>query len=319
MAKPLRIEYPGALYHVTSRGNERRPIALDDHDRLRRLDWLRRTVEMFGWHLHAFVLMSNHDHLFVETPEPNLARGMQFFNGSYTGGFNRRHRRAGHLFQGRYQAILIESQGHYQEVSRYIHLNPVRAGLAGDPKDWRWSSYGGYYRAQAKPAWLTCERVLKESGAVEASARKGYRRFVLSGIGEKDSPWQRLAHGIILGSELFVAEVRRRLEERPDDPDVPILRRMRARPPLERIIAAVAEHYRIERADWRAGSRSDDLGRAVAAHLARRHGYGASETAQALGYRRHSSVAQACRRVAGAGARLASTLRALEARLPPND
>ena len=99
MARPLRIEFPGALYHVMSRGNERRGIVRDDMDRRKRLDWLRRTVETYGWRLHAFVLMNNHDHLFVETPEANLSAGMQHYNGSYTSYFNRRHRRVGHLFQ----------------------------------------------------------------------------------------------------------------------------------------------------------------------------------------------------------------------------
>ena len=107
MARPLRIEFPGALYHVMSRGNERRAIVRDDRDREKRLEWLRRTVEDYGWRLHAFVLMTNHDHLFVETPRPNLSAAMQFLNGGYTSAFNRRHRRVGHLLQGRFKAQLI--------------------------------------------------------------------------------------------------------------------------------------------------------------------------------------------------------------------
>ena len=110
MAGPLRIEFPGALYHVRSRGNERRRIVNDDKDRARRVHWLRRTVETYGWHLHAWVLMNNHDHLYVETPEANLSAGMQHLNGSYTSYYNRRHRRHGHLFQGRYKAQLIENE-----------------------------------------------------------------------------------------------------------------------------------------------------------------------------------------------------------------
>jgi len=119
-----------------SRGNERRPIVRDDVDRRHRLEWLERAVVGYGWRLHAFVLMSNHDHLFVETPEANLSAGMQFLNGSYTSYFNWRHRRAGHLFQGRFKAQLVEEEGHYTEVSRYIHLNPVRAGLVDRPERW---------------------------------------------------------------------------------------------------------------------------------------------------------------------------------------
>ena len=118
-----------------SRGNERRAIVRDDADRQRRLDWLCRTVETYGWRLHAFVLMTNHDHLFVQTPEANLSVGMQFLNGSYTSYFNRRHRRAGHLFQGRFKGHLIDEEGYYLEVSRYIHLNPVRAKAVQRPEE----------------------------------------------------------------------------------------------------------------------------------------------------------------------------------------
>ena len=118
MARPLRIEYPGALHHVISRGNEQRPIVRDDGDRAKRLEWLRRTVETYGWDLHAFVLMTNHEHLFVETPEPNLSSGMQYLNGSYTSYFNRRWRRSGHLFQGRFKAHIVDSEGYFEVVSR---------------------------------------------------------------------------------------------------------------------------------------------------------------------------------------------------------
>ena len=116
MARPLRIEFAGAIYHIMSRGNARQGIVLDDADREKRVDWLRRTVETYGWRLHAFALMTTHDHLFLETPEPNLSAGMQYLNGSYTSYFNRRHRRCGHLFQGRFKGHLIEEDGYFLEV-----------------------------------------------------------------------------------------------------------------------------------------------------------------------------------------------------------
>jgi len=172
---PLRIEFEGALYHVMSRSNERRRIVKDDADLARRLDWLRRTVETYRWHLHAFVLMDNHDHLYVETPAANLSAGMQHLNGSYTSYYNRRHGRIGHLFQGRYKAHLIESEGHYCEVSRYIHLNPVRAGLADRPEDWPWGSYRGYHWAAWRQPWVTYERVLEEFGRSIEQARRAER------------------------------------------------------------------------------------------------------------------------------------------------
>jgi REP element-mobilizing transposase RayT len=142
MARPLRIEFSGALYHVMSRGNEQEPIVRDEVDREKRLDWLRRTVETYGWRLHALVLKGNHEHLFVETLQPNLSAGMRYLNGSYTSCFNRRHHRSGHLLQGRFKAHLIETQGCFLQVSRYIHLNPVWASnvaahFGHDARGWR--------------------------------------------------------------------------------------------------------------------------------------------------------------------------------------
>jgi putative transposase len=234
MARPLRIELAGGLYHVMSRGNERRAIVRDDADRQRRLDWLERTVETYGWRLHAFVLMTNHEHLFLETPEPNLSAGMHLLNGSYTGYFNFRHRRAGHLFQGRFKAHLIEKEGYYLEISRYIHLNPVRAKMVQRPEEWPWSSYAGYQRARAERDWVSYERVLAEFGGEAREARRQYARFVRAGLDDPPrSPWATALGGLIVGSERFAMRIRRLLEGRRLDADVPQLGRVRPRPTLE--------------------------------------------------------------------------------------
>jgi len=215
MARPLRIEFPGAIYHVMSRGNERRAVVRDDKDRQRRLDWLRRTVETYSWQLHAFVLMTNHEHLFVETPEPNLSAGMQYLNGSYTSYFNRRHRRAGHLFQGRFKGHLIEARGYFLEVSRYIHLNPVRAGMVKLPREYRWSSYPGYLRAGRTLGWVRYDRVLREFGSQLPEARRSYGRFVRAGVASPPrSPFAQAVGGLLLGSGEFVERIRRRLKGR---------------------------------------------------------------------------------------------------------
>lgn len=299
MARPLRIQFPGAHYHVMSRGIERRPIVRDDYDRLKRLDWLRRTVEAHGWRLHAFVLMNNHEHLFVETPEANLSAGMQLLNGSYTSYFNRRHGRVGHLFQGRYKGHLIDEEGYYLEVSRYIHLNPVRARMARRPEEWPWSSYPGYQRARRALAWVTCDAVLGEFACDRPAARRAYGRFVAAGIAERPkSPFARAAGGLLVGSDAFAARIGNLLADRPHDPELPELRQLRARPSLDQIIAIVCEHLGCERSVWQPGRRVDDAGRAVVAYLARcRFGYPAGEIAQALGYRGHSSVGTAVKRV----------------------
>lgn len=314
MARPLRIEFAHAVYHVMSRGNERRPIVRDDSDRTRRIEWLRRTVEMYGWRLHAFVLMNNHDHLFVETPEPNLSAGMQHLNGSYTSYYNIRHRRHGHLFQGRYKAHLIENEGHWWEVSRYIHLNPVRAKLVVRPDQWAWSSYPGYHRASRKLAWVTYRDVLGEFGRNLEQARRAYRRFITAGITEiPPSPWKEAVAGLIVGGEAFAERIREMLEGRPADSSLPALARLRSRPSLEAIASAVAVAFGADRARWSDGRRNDDASRAVAAFLARRRfGYRGREVAVALGYASHGGVIAAVRRIESASAPLKRKIRHLE-------
>ena len=204
MARPLRIQFSGAVYHVIARGNERKPIVRDDDDREKRVDWLQRAVETYGWHLFAFVLMTNHEHLFLKTPEPNLSAGMQYLNGSYTSYFNRRHRRAGHLFQGRFKGHLVEEEGYFLEVSRYIHLNPVRAKMAAGPEEYRWSSYRGYVRASRAVPWIVYDKVLGEFGRDLSTARRAYGRFVRAGVDEPPpSPFGKAIGGLLLGSEKF--------------------------------------------------------------------------------------------------------------------
>ena len=317
MARPLRIEMAGGLYHVMSRGNERRAIVRDDADRQRRLEWLQRTVEIYGWRLHAFVVMTNHDHLFLETPEPNLSAGMHLFNGSYSGYFNLRHRRAGHLFQGRFKAHLVEEEGYFTEISRYIHLNPVRAKLVERPEQWRWSSYAGYRRTSAALGWVTYERVLGEFGGRGGEARARYWRFVQAGVAEPPrSPWSDALGGFLVGSESFVMRVRQLLGDRQADREVPQVERLRARPSLNRIVAVVAAHFGCAADEWSSGTRSAALGRATAAYLARRRfGYPLVAIAGALGYRGHSGVRTAVARVEAAGSGTQKTLASLEKEL----
>ena len=317
MARPLRIQFAGALYHVMSRGNERRPIVRDDIDRHKRLDWLRRTVEIYGWRLHAFALMTNHEHLFVETPEPNLSAGMQYLGGSYTGYFNWRHGRSGHLFQGRFKGHLVESEGYFRQVSRYIHLNPVRAGMVTRPRDYPWSSYPGYARARRAVAWVSYDRVLTEFGRDLAGARRAYGRFVRAGVDDPPpSPFAKTVGGLLLGSGAFVTRVRRMLHDRPDDAAVPQLRRLQPRPALRRIVEEVANHFGHDPDDWRCGRRVNDASRALAAYMARRDfGYSASQVAAALGYRSHGAVSSAIARIESAGPAIKRTAEKLARKL----
>ena len=155
MARPLRIEYPGAVYHATSRGNEKKPIFKDDHDRESFLAILTRVNKRYHWICHAYCLMDNHYHLLLETPDGNLSLGMRQLNGVYTQAFNRRHNRAGHLLQGRYKGILVQKDSHLLEVSRYVVLNPVRARMAETADAWKWSSYRATAGGAGHPPLLT--------------------------------------------------------------------------------------------------------------------------------------------------------------------
>ena len=141
VSRPLRLDHPGAVWHITARGNERKEIFRDDHDREAWLALLAQTVDLFDWRLHAYILMGNHFHMVVETPAASLSRGMRQLNGVYAMRFNKRHARVGHLFQGRFHSELVQKDSHLLEVLRYVVLNPVRAGRAAGAHDWSWSSY----------------------------------------------------------------------------------------------------------------------------------------------------------------------------------
>jgi REP element-mobilizing transposase RayT len=232
MARPLRLEYPGALYHLTTRGNGGQKIFLDRADGLRLLDILGATCERFGWHCTAYCLMTNHYHLVVATPEPNLSRGMRQLNGVYTQAFNRRHGVSGHLFQGRFKAIHVEREPHLLELARYVVLNPVRAGLVNHPRAWHWSSYRQTVGTAPAAPWLETADLLSHFAETPAEARRTYGAFVQEGLG-RPSPWDGIKGQIYLGSEAFVAEVRARFTGDRDLSEVPRTQRRQAPRSLE--------------------------------------------------------------------------------------
>jgi putative transposase len=223
VTRPLRIEYPGAIYHLLSRGDRREPIVNDDKDRTLFLQLLGRTCRRTAWQIHAFCLMSNHFHLVVETPRSNLSTGMQWFLGSYTQQFNRRHRLAGHLFGGRYKALLVDGrQGEYlRRVCDYVHLNPTRAGMLDRDQAlhrYPWSSYA-YYRTapRQRPVWLRTDRLLGEHGLVadKALSRREFCRRMEQLREEANRPDQELnsiRHGWKLGAEDFVDWILEKVE-----------------------------------------------------------------------------------------------------------
>jgi REP element-mobilizing transposase RayT len=231
MVRPLRIEFPGAVYHVTSRGNARQAIFIDNEDRGGFLDVLSMVVERFKWLCHAYCLMENHYHLLIETPNANLSKGMRELNGVYTQGFNHRYRRVGHLFQGRYKAILVEKDNHLLSLCRYVVLNPVGVGLVRRPEQWRWSSYRATIGLVKRPSFLTIDWVLSQFGGRKRVAMEKYRGFVVEGI-DKGSPWETLRGQIFWGTEEFIKRLRGLLDEKESIKEVPRAQRYVARPPL---------------------------------------------------------------------------------------
>lgn len=209
MARPLRLEYPGALYHITTRGDRREDIYLGDQDRVEFLGLLGEVCDRFNWGVYAYCLMSNHYHILVETPDANLARGMRQLNGVYTQRFNRRHRRVGHVFQGRYKAILVQKDSYLLELSRYVVLNPVRAGMVKTARDWRWSSYRATLGQAKAPAWLQTDQLLAQFGRGRARAARAYAQFVRTATAQP-SPWGALRHQVLLGDDRFIAQLKKR-------------------------------------------------------------------------------------------------------------
>ncbi len=232
MARPLRIEFEGAVYHVTSRGNAGQKIFLDDADRQVFLEVLSSVVERFNWLCHAYCLMGNHYHLVIETPEGNLSRGMRQLNGVFTQRFNRRHGRSGHLLQGRYTAIVIDKDAYLLAVCRYVVLNPVRAGMVGDAGRWKWSSYRATAGRVSAPPFLTEDWVLSQFARNKAEARAEYRRFVSAGK-KVPSPWEELKGQILLGTEDFVGNLKGMLKGKEQVGEVPRIQRYAGRPSLD--------------------------------------------------------------------------------------
>ena len=205
MARPLRLEFPHAVYHVTGRGNARQDIVADDTDRRCFLAILAHVVDRYGWLCHTYCLMDNHYHLLIETPKPNLSQGMRQLNGLYTQAYNRRHHRVGHLFQGRFKAVLVEKETHLLELCRYVVLNPVRAKMVPHPRQWAWSSYRATVGESERPACVTVDWILGQFAKQVHTARERYRTFVAEGRGQP-RPWDQLTGQIYLGTEDFVAK-----------------------------------------------------------------------------------------------------------------
>jgi REP element-mobilizing transposase RayT len=283
MARPLRIEYPGAVYHVTSRGNKKGSIFEDDEDREAFLDIVHSCVERYGWVCHGYCLMGNHYHLLMETPQANLSVGMRQLNGVYTQRFNRAHESVGHLFQGRFKALLVEKESYLLELCRYIVLNPVRSGMVDDPGKWPWSSYLATAGRVRRPPFLRVDWVRSQFHRDWEQAVVAYERFVLSGMRKDECPWENVRGRVVLGSEGFMRELGERLDAVRDIKEIPKVERFSARPSLTALLPAQGNKE----------ARSRGI---VSAHL--EHGYTLKEIAAHLGIH-YSTVSKAFKRLRG--------------------
>lgn len=235
MARQLRIEYPGALYHVTSRGNGRCSVYSDNDDRESFLKILHLVVDRYRWLCHAYCLMDNHYHLMIETPEGNLSQGMRHLNGVYNQAYNRRHGLVGHLFQGRFKAILIEKDSYLLQLCRYIVQNPVAAHLTKTAREWQWSSYQATAGFVTVPHFLTVDWLLKQFAEKQAESQARYRNFVNQGLADY-SPWISLVDRIFLGRKSFVEQQQSRLGDVKKDTEISKRERFAARPSLDYVL-----------------------------------------------------------------------------------
>ena len=244
MSRPLRIEYPGAFYHVTSRGNERKMVFQSTRDKEKYLTYLESAHHRYGAIIHVYCLMGNHYHLLLETPRGNLSKVLHHINGAYTTYFNIKRGRSGHLFQGRFKGILVERDAYCKELSRYIRLNPVRAGMVKIPSEYPWSSYRSFIGKDKKPDWLTTELVLGGFGGEGRKGFRQYREYVERGeTKELESPFKRVIASTFLGSEEFINNIRMEYLEKKkvDKRNIPAIKKVLRGPSLEDIEKAVVQ------------------------------------------------------------------------------
>jgi REP element-mobilizing transposase RayT len=299
MVRPLRIEYEGALYHITARGNERKDIFLNEGDWKRLLSLLKEASQRYRAIIHAYCFMPNHYHLLIETTRANLSRIMHNINTAYTGYFNYKHRRVGHLFQGRYRAILVDKESYLIELSRYIHLNPVRAKLVRRPQDWPWSSYRDYIGLEREGDWIDKSWIYGEFDPDQAEAKGLYREFVEEGLTRKiRNPFKDAVAQLVLGREEFVEEIRERIENIPDNRETPSRKRLRSQPEIGKIVRQVAGYFGIKEEAMHTSEKRKNLPRQISIYLVRKYtDTGISEIGRYFGGVGYSAVSQIVKRL----------------------
>ena len=267
MARPIRIEYEGGVYHVTARGNARQDIFADSKDYRTFLMVLAGVVERYRWIVHAYCLMNNHYHLLVETPQANLSQGMRRLNGVYTLKYNRNHNVAGHLFQGRYKAFIVEKDVYLLELSRYIALNPVRAGLVSSPEGWSWSSYGATAGMKPHESFLHTDWLLTLFSPSKIHARTRYISFVKKGL-DSENPFKKARGGPIVGRQTFAETIQKIIDES-ETGEAVRMEKYAARPSLSRLFEGTDRNEGIYLAVFRWGYKLKEVGNHIGLHYSR--------------------------------------------------
>ena len=290
MARPLRITYPGAFYHVTSRGNERKAVFKSKRDREKFLEYLESATQRYDARIHTYCLMDTHYHLLLETPSGNLSQIMRHINGAFTTYFNVKGDRSGHLFQGRYKAILVDIDEYAKELSRYIHLNPVRAQMVETPEDYDWSSYKFYIGKQKSAKWLCRDFILGYFGREVSSAEKMYQDFVNALTDQEyTSPLEQVVSSTLLGSADFIEYIKDNfLSAKKPDKELPALKKLVKKPSMQDIFKEVELVF----------AKDKVLSRNVKMYLCTRF---TGNKLKEIGFHfgiGESGVSQACRRVA---------------------
>jgi len=264
------MNIPDGIYHVTARGLERRQIVRDRVDRKKWTERLGQVAKRRDWRVYAWALMDNHYHLFLRVPHADLSQGMHDFNAGYASVFNRRHGRCGPLFQGRFKSILVEKEYHYWELSRYVHLNPVRAGLVTAPETYPWSSCPLYFRSSMAPTWLAWEEILRAHGDDIQVAQRSYLRFLKEGISrDYPSPLDAATASTLLGSPVYLKRMKTQLQDQLPKREVPAARQLRVSLSADDVIQVVCNHFNVRKAYLvRKGIRGTRV-RAIAIYLCR--------------------------------------------------
>lgn len=299
MGRPLRIEYPGALYHITSRGNERKKIFLDDGDRTQFLDILADYHRRYDICIHSFALMENHYHLILETPQGNLLKVMHGINGRYTGYFNRKCRRTGHLFQGRYKGILVDKDAYLLQLSRYVHLNPAKAGIVEKPEHYLWSSYRGFIGKGKRYEWVEYSWILEQFGTDEQKASRDYKIFVDAGLkDEQGNPFITLHGRVILGDETFLEKTKKLLVGKRISREVVERKKLRMAPLPDKIITAVADTCGVKEEIVTASGGKNNKAKKIAMYLVYQYsGLENTEIGKLFGSIHYSAVSKAVTRL----------------------